>query len=154
MIEMMAVSTESSAFERNYCVTWLSCLPQHTVGEEALCEHKFTNLHDRYAISVIKDGNMIRRPFSYRIWLLWWPFQILTTIKQSWGLKALPWAKNISILTLNYFFHWHVLLYRKYFVVLIINCKKYFMQLIFVEWNLQRNILTSNFSRTTVFNLQ
>ena len=64
---MMAVSTKSSTLERNcyirgyhvYHSIW-----DGTVGKELLCKRKLTNLHDRYAIAVIKDGNVIRRLFT------------------------------------------------------------------------------------------
>ena len=59
---MMAASAESSTLERNCCVCGYHIyhsIWDVTVGEELLCERKLTNLHDRYAIAVIKDENVI-----------------------------------------------------------------------------------------------
>ena len=62
-----AVSTESSTLEGNCCVRGYHVyhsIWDVTVGEELLYECELTNLHDRYAVAVIKDENVIRLLFT------------------------------------------------------------------------------------------
>ena len=62
VIEMTEVSAELSTLERNYCIRGYHIyhsIWDVTVGEELLCERELTNLHDRYAIAVVKDRNVI-----------------------------------------------------------------------------------------------
>ena len=62
MIEMMAMSTESSSLERMSCIRGYHIyhsIWDVMVGEELLCQCELTNLHGRYAIAVIKDRNVI-----------------------------------------------------------------------------------------------
>ena len=64
---MMAMSAELSTLERNCCVCGYHVyhsIWDVTVGEELLCEHELTNLHNRY---VCRCNHLVRkcdRPFT------------------------------------------------------------------------------------------
>ena len=60
-------STELSTLKRNCCICGYHIyhsIWDRTVGEELLCKCELTDLHNRYAVAVIKDRNVIRRLFT------------------------------------------------------------------------------------------
>ena len=112
------MSAELSTLERNCCVCGYHIyhsIWDLTVGEELLCKCELTNLHDRYVCHCSHQGQECDQPFTSKDFTCLFLRRGGNRICKK---EALPWAKNISISTMN-FFHQHLLLYQKYFVVQI-----------------------------------